>query len=100
MPSMIENSPNSIGEAMILGVPVVAANVGGIPSIMDNGTEGYLYPSNDVQKLSEAVCRIFESDELALKFSDNGRKRAEKLYDKRTNIERLLKIYTQIAGGR
>lgn len=96
MPSILENSPNSIAESMILGVPVVAANVGGIPSIMDSGGEGYLYPSTDKKKLAEAVCKIFRNDRLALKFSQNGKKRAEELYSKETNSSRLMEIYSQI----
>ena len=39
-PSAIENSPNSLGEAMLLGVPCVAADVGGISSIFENGKDG------------------------------------------------------------
>ena len=38
-----ENSPNSLGEAMILGVPCVAAAVGGIPSLFEDGKDGILY---------------------------------------------------------
>lgn len=42
-PSSIENSPNSLGEAMLLGMPCVSADVGGIPSIFSDGEDGILY---------------------------------------------------------
>ena len=45
--STLENSPNSLGEAMLLGVPSVAANVGGVPNLMTHGTEGLIYKPGD-----------------------------------------------------
>lgn len=96
MPSLIENSPNSIGEALLLGVPVVAAAVGGIPDLLSDGTEGFLYPAMDKEKLSQKVCRLFGDDRLALAFSQNGKKRAREQYNREHNGEQLLKIYDSI----
>ena len=42
-PSAVENSPNSLGEAMLLGMPCIAANVGGIPSMFTDGEDGILF---------------------------------------------------------
>lgn len=42
-PSALENSPNSLGEAMLLGMPCVSAAVGGIPSIFTDGEDGIAY---------------------------------------------------------
>lgn len=94
--SAIENSPNSVGEAMLLGVPVVASNVGGVPSMVTDGEEALLYPANDVKALAEAVCRIFESDELALALSEKSRIRAHKTHNPDINFGRLLEIYHEI----
>lgn len=96
MPSLIENSPNSIGEAMMLGVPVVAAKVGGIPSILRDGKEGYLYSGMNRRELAQRVCRVFSSDRLAKRFSGNGRKRGGVLYERANNAECLLRIYDNL----
>lgn len=96
MPSNIENSPNSIGEAMLVGTPVIAAFVGGIPSIMQHGTEGLLYPPDSVDMLSYYICKIFEDDALAKKLSLNGRRRADNLYNREINLKCLLEIYDSI----
>ena len=56
LPSGCENSPNSLGEAMLLGLPCVASAVGGIPSMLANGTEGLLYgDALDADALEKAV---------------------------------------------
>lgn len=58
-PSTIENSPNSLGEAQILGVPVVASYAGGIPDMME-GDENHLYRFEEVEMLAERICTVFE----------------------------------------
>lgn len=58
--SSIENSPNSLGEAQILGVPCVASYVGGIPDFMQ-GCEQYLYRFEEVEMLAEKVVRMFNT---------------------------------------
>lgn len=57
-PSTIENSPNSLGEAQMLGVPCIASYVGGIPDMM-KGNEDNLYRFEEVEMLAEKVCRVF-----------------------------------------
>lgn len=96
MPSLLENSPNSIGEAMLLGTPVVAAAVGGVPSLVRNEKEALLYFDHSAKQLVKCIRRIFESDDLALTLSVNERRRAEKLYDREANLEKLMKIYKLI----
>lgn len=60
-PSTIENSPNSLGEAQILGVPIVASYVGGIPDMM-KGDEDHLYRFEEVEMLAEKICMVFEEE--------------------------------------
>lgn len=59
-PSSIENSPNSLGEAQILGVPCIASHVGGIPSMM-KGDEEHLYPFEETEVLADKICGVFEN---------------------------------------
>lgn len=51
-PSYIDNSPNSVCEAQYLGVPVIATNVGGVSSLIDNGMNGILVQSHDAYMLA------------------------------------------------
>jgi glycosyltransferase involved in cell wall biosynthesis len=95
-PSAIENSPNSVGEAMLLGVPVVAANVGGIHNLLINKRDGILYPKDNPDYLKNAILSIFEDDKLAVSFSSNAREHALTTHAPETNYRRLLEIYNEI----
>ena len=97
-PSSIENSPNSLGEAMILGVPSVASYVGGIPDMLKDKEEGFLYQHDAPYVLAQYVCEIFENQDLALKFSKNARERALKTHDRDENTRRLIEIYNEIVS--
>ncbi|WP_020061484.1 glycosyltransferase family 4 protein [Bacillus sp. 123MFChir2] len=95
-PSTIENSPNSLGEAMILGVPCVASDVGGVSDMLKHKEEGFVYQTDAPYMLAHYVCEIFKNDELALKFSENARAHALKTHDSIKNTKRLIEIYEDI----
>lgn len=92
-PSSLENSPNSLGEAMLLGVPCVAANVGGISSMMVNGQDGILYPAGDIEALSDAVIELFSKEEITKLYSRNAKHHAYETHDSDNNYARLMMIY-------
>lgn len=93
LPSSIENSPNSLGEAMILGVPSVASDVGGVSSMCRHGQEGFLYPFDEPYMLAHYIGKIFDDDKLAENISDHARKRAVQTHSIERNIEDYLEIY-------
>lgn len=95
-PSAIENSPNSVGEAMLLGMPVVSSEVGGVANMLTHGEEGLLYPYQDVEKLADAVCNIFEQDERAITLGQQARKHALITHAPETNYRRLMEIYEEL----
>lgn len=95
-PSSIENSPNSVGEAMLLGVPVVSADVGGVADLLEDGVEGLLYPAGDVERLAEAVKVMFAGGEQVRTWCEAARLHAKNTHDPQKNYERLMEIYTEI----
>lgn len=98
--SYCENSPNSMGEAMLLGTPVVAARVGGIPSMADEDTQALMYNADRPDELAKCIIRLFEKEELAKNLSESGIKRARKNHDGDTNSARLLEIYRDICQSK
>lgn len=119
--SSMENSPNSLGEAMLLGVPCVSADVGGISSIFRDGQDGILFKgfkkearytdydhidyereekalSGIVKNLAEAVITMWSDEEACEKYCENARKHAEITHNKEENYKRLTEIYAIIGA--
>ena len=96
-PSTIENSPNSLGEAMLLKVPCVAARVGGIPGIFDDGRDGILYEPDNIAALAEAVASVWRDPDKAEEYTDHAREHALMTHDPGENLKRLKEIYRSIA---
>lgn len=96
--SSIENSSNSIGEAMLLGTPVISSCVGGILSLMEHGKEGLLYPASEVNMLAHHICTLFADPDYAKRLSQAARRRAAEIHDGNANAAQLVKIYEEIAA--
>ncbi|WP_294604739.1 glycosyltransferase [uncultured Bacteroides sp.] len=95
-PSYIDNSPNSLCEAQVLGLPVLATYVGGITSLVRNGETGILFPANAPYTLAALIKRISTDTELALQLSYKARQQAIERHDPDAIRTKLLEIYKQI----
>ena len=94
--STIENSPNTLGEAMMVGTPCVSAYVGGVSDMAEDGKEALFYRNDDPKLLAWNLKRIFDSDELALALSEAGKKKARITHDPERNAQLLIDAYTDI----
>jgi len=70
-----DNTPNSIIEAMALGLTIVSTNVGGMPYLIEDGVEGRLVDKENPQQMAEAIVDILKNNET--NFAQNARKKAE-----------------------
>ena len=95
-PSAIENSPNSLGEAMLLGVPCISSNVGGVSDMLIHNEEGFIYPYDEHELLSYYIIKLFEDTQIANLFSEKARSHARKTHDSIVNNNKLLEIYKDI----
>lgn len=96
LPSTIENSPNSLGEAMLLGVPCAAADVGGVTTMLRPGEEGLVYQSTAPYMLAQAICRVFALEEKAESLGRAAQAHARRTHDPAGNLAALLSIYTEL----
>ena len=94
--SHIENSPNSVCEAMIIGMPVIATFVGGTDSMLEHQKEGILYQDGDPYALAAYIVDLQKDFAKAKAFGDKARKRALKRHDKEQIINELLTVYRLI----
>lgn len=93
LPSLVENSPNSLAEAMLVGTPSVASFVGGVPSMVQDGHSALLFPSGDEAVLAEQIRRIFLDDDLAKDLSVRAQEVAHRRHLKENIVDNMLGIY-------
>ena len=70
-PSIMDNSPHAICEAQLIGCPVIASNVGGVPDLVKDGETGFLYPYNEPHTLAFLIANLVRDGELLTKISEN-----------------------------
>jgi glycosyltransferase involved in cell wall biosynthesis len=95
-PSSIENSPNSLAEAQILGLPTIAAYVGGVADMITHKHDGLIYRFEEVEMLAECIRELFINDNLANSISKNGVFTAEERHNEKKNFDRINNIYKKI----
>lgn len=99
-PSYIDNSPNSICEAQMLGIPVISTNVGGVSSLVEDGKTGFLVPANDPFSLASCILDVKKSFHLLEEISENAYKTARLRHDKDAITSELLNIYQSIQSAK
>lgn len=92
----IENSPNSICEAQCVGTPVVATNVGGVSTLIEDHVDGILVPSNDPYLLASEIMQLLNDPQRLMYYSDNSYKKASKRHSENNIIQALLSCYNSI----
>lgn len=95
-PSYIDNSPNSICEAQLMGLAVLACNVGGVPSLIRNEVDGILLPANDPFQLAMQIVRLKEDVQLYRMIGENGRNTALARHNPDKILQDLVNIYKLI----
>ena len=96
LPSFIENSPNALGEAMMIGTPSVVAPVGGVLSIVKDEKSTLFFPAGDYVMLACQIDRLFSDDILAKKISENGRVIAQKRHNITDSTQQYMDVYADI----
>ena len=96
MPSHIENSPNSLCEAMLLGMPCITTLAGGSDSILCHKREGLVIQDGDPWSMAGAILELKNDWGTALEYGKNAREHALERHDKKRIVDDLLSVYTEI----
>ena len=67
-------------EAMEYGLPCISSNVGGIPTVVDNGVTGFLIEPMEVEKLADKMKWLIQNPEIGMDMGDMGHKRFEEKF--------------------
>jgi len=87
--SSSEGTPQAVLEASIARLPIVASRVGGLPEVIDDGRTGLLFPCGDQESLTQALLRLIQDKQLALRLGEAASLRVKSIY----GIERMAKEY-------
>ena len=91
-----ENCPYSVLETLAIGKPVIGSNMGGIPELVENNKNGFIYQYDDVDDLSNKMKKLFEDEKLVDKFSKESKKLAKEKYSREKYYEELMNIYKKV----
>ena len=105
LPAIVDHKGDTEGlgvvliEAMELGLPIVASNVGGIPDVVVDGESGILVPEKDPVALAEAFKRLEANPTLIQKLLAGARNRIEECFTWDGIIERQVEVYKKVISG-
>jgi glycosyltransferase involved in cell wall biosynthesis len=95
-PSYIDNSPNSVCEAQILGIPTIVTNVGGLSSLVEHSETGFIIPANDPYQMAFYIIQLYTNKEISIKIGTKARKVALERHDPNRVVSNLISSYLKI----
>ncbi len=98
-PSFREHAPAAIAEAMVVGVPVVASAVGGIPYMIEDGQTGFLIDPNDPNELPDRLAQVLCDDALRGTMSNRAAEVARERFSGDAAAGRLLDCYESVLSS-
>lgn len=93
LPSSFEGLPVSVIEAMHLGIPTVASNVGGLPELIENGTSGFLVRPMDVAGFAERLRCLLQNEPRRQAMGQAAREKARSAFSLQRNVDQHVALY-------
>ncbi len=96
LPSLHESSPNALIEAMGIGMPCIASDVGGIVDLIEGEKDGIRVPPRDPTALATALHRVLTEPDFASELGRNARATIQQKFDSAVSVQKLEEIYRQL----
>ncbi|MEM2280868.1 MAG: glycosyltransferase family 4 protein, partial [Candidatus Bathyarchaeia archaeon] len=96
LPSIYENLPFALLEAMATALPVVTTSVGGIPEVIQNGRNGLLSIPLDFHDLADKILYLLENPGFASEIGVSGRKTVKDKFNWQKIVRQVLEVYDRV----
>jgi len=96
LPSTIEGLSQSLLEAMAIGVPVVATNLGGNAELIEEGNNGFLFEHQDVAQLARILSRLQKDPHLRNQMGSQGRKTAVEKFSIHNTVDNHITLFSKL----
>lgn len=93
LPSVWENFPYALLEAMACGAPVVASDCGGFPELIEHGVSGFLIPVDDPEALSARIVELLSEPSVSKSIGQQARQRVEDFFSARQVVPNMVAAY-------
>lgn len=93
-----ENFPYSVLESLALGKPVIGSSIGGIPEMIDDGVNGFLFRSGDVEDLTSKIKFLIDNKQLLPGMGRKARQKVENKFNVELHYKALMNIYDKALG--
>ena len=95
-PTYFEDQSYAVMEAMSYGLPCVASNVGGVPSLINHGQNGILIKPRDVESLRDALEKLIKDEELRRKLGENARLTIKEGFTWEIRSAEIIRMYNEV----
>lgn len=98
-PSVQDNLPNTVAEAIACGTPCVAFKIGGMPDMIEHQQNGYLAPAYEIEELGRGIAWVLENRERHQKLCVRAREKAEQELSQKLMARRYLSLFAEMVAG-
>jgi len=93
---VVESFGRTVAEAHAVGRPVVASDLGGIPEIVENGVNGYLFDAADIESMASRILNLLDDPEAAARMGKHGKANAAKHFTRSAHVARVQELYDSL----
>lgn len=94
-----ESCPAVLAEAMASGLPLVTSDFGPLAEINSHGSTGLVVPARDPERLAQALVRLMNDPDLAVRMGNTGRRKAVESFSRELMIDKTLALYSEVLGS-
>ena len=94
-PSLIEGMGSAFVEAFAAGLPIIATPVGGIPDLVKDGVNGFLFKVGNIEQLAEKLRTLLSNKEMAVEMGRKGKELIQSQFSNEKYIQNYLQMINQ-----